>query len=480
MNRIGPLLGLLCFTLALHAADPSPSPAAGDIAAEPLPRLKVSANGHFLVEDNGKPFFYLADTAWGLFSHANPDDVDVYLSDRAVKGFTVIQAVVALWDASRHPDYNGDLPFVGNDATKPNDAYFKNVDNVIDKAQAKGLRVALVPFWFKGMKTNIPALLDPPTAQAFCQYLGARYRDKPVIWILGGDTAGKTPTGPDYMPLVRAMAAGLHAGDGGAHLITYHPTGRQSSSFWFHNEPWLDFNLLQSGHFIQNTNYDLIAADYAKTPAKPVIDGESGYENITDRLLSAKINPDAKRIQAQDVRRFAYLSLFAGAAGHTYGNGEVYGFWTPAAGNSPRWGSGLPWRQSLELPGSSQMQFIRNLIESRPMLTRIPDQTMIIGDASSTTNRFQATRASDGSYAFIYTAAGQPVQAELKNLAGGRIRATWFDPRTGASQLIGIIPRTDSHTFTPPGSGDGKDWVLVLDNAALNFSPPGLSRSPEN
>jgi hypothetical protein len=477
MNRITLFAGVLGFALAARAASP---PVADVTPAKNLPQLKISANGRFFVQDNGKPFFYLADTAWGLFPHATPDDVDVYLHDRAAKGFTVIQAVAVLWDGSRRPNYDSQLPFIGNDPAKPNEAYFQNMDRVIDKAQSLGLHVAVLPFWLKGMRNNVPGLLDPPTAQGFCHYLGSRYRDKPVIWILGGDTAGNTPGGPDYLPLVRAMAAGLRSGDGGTHLITYHPTGRQSSSFWFQNEPWLDFDLLQSGHFIQNTNYDMVALDYAKSPAKPIVDGEPGYENITDRLVSAAIHPDAKRIGAQDVRRYGYLSVFAGAAGHTYGNGEVYEFWTPASGPPPRWAAGLPWRQSLELPGSSQMQFLRKLMESRPMLLRIPDQNLIVGDASSTTDRLQGTRASDGSYAFIYTASGRPIQARLQLLAGDTIRAYWYDPRTGAATLIGDNPKADTQTFTPPDNGSGNDWVLVLDNAAAHFPPPGSTRAVEN
>lgn len=44
------------------------------------------------------------------------------------------------------------------------------------------------------------------------------------------------------------MAEGLRHGDDEEHLITYHPMGGMSSSHFFHEEPWLDFNMLQSGH----------------------------------------------------------------------------------------------------------------------------------------------------------------------------------------------------------------------------------------
>jgi hypothetical protein len=510
MKRITVFVGVLSFALAGYAASPSSTATAASpqavavAAAKSLPLLKISANGRFFVQENGKPFFWLGDTAWGLFPHATKDDADFYLHDRAAKGFTVIQTVIALWDARSRANPEGQLPFIDRDPTKPNEEYFKNVDYVVDEAASLGLYVAILPFWTKGEGGNIPALLDPATAEWFGHYLGWRYRDKPVIWILGGDTPGNTRTGPDYTPLMRALAAGLKAGDGGKHLITYHPTGKQSSSFWFQNEPWLDFDMIQSGHFVQNMNFNLVAGDYAKTPAKPIIDGEAGYENITDGLV--RNDPTAKRLSAADVRRYGYLAVFAGAAGQTYGNGEVYEFWEPGRAVLPAWAAGLPWRESLQLPGAGQMQYLRKLIESRPMLVRIPDQNLIVGDANAnlldangnpvestdsaattkaiqvkaTTERIEATRASDGSYALIYTAAGRPITARLSLLAGDTIRAFWYDPRTGSSTLIGETPKTDTQTFTPPDSGKGNDWVLVLDNAAAHFVPPGSARAVEN
>ena len=62
-------------------------------AAMAAPKLKVSENKRFLIQENGKPFFYLGDTAWELFHRLNREEADKYLEDRAKKGFTVIQAV---------------------------------------------------------------------------------------------------------------------------------------------------------------------------------------------------------------------------------------------------------------------------------------------------------------------------------------------------------------------------------------------------
>ena len=119
------------------------------------------------------------------------------------------------------------------------------------------------------------------------------------------------------------------------------------------------------------------------------------------------------------------------------------------------------------------MQHLRNLIESRPMLIRIPDQSLIEGNAMRTTDRVQATRSSDGSYAFVYIASGKPVTIRTDKLSGGTIKAYWFDPRKGTSRVIETFARAKRRRFKPPSSGEGNDWVLVLDDAAKDFALPG-------
>jgi hypothetical protein len=298
-----------------------------------------------------------------------------------------------------------------------------------------------------------------------------------VIWVLGGDATAAGATGADVQHVTDMEAQGLLDGAKAAGfsniLITYHPTGRQSSSFWFQDRPWLSFDAIQSGHFIQTTNFRLVGDDYAKMPTKPTLDMEPGYENITNNLV--KNNPNAPRIMADDVRRSAYLAVFAGSAGHTYGNGEVYEFWSPDQGiTPPAWSAMLPFRESLKLPGSGQIQFVRYLIESRPQFLREPDNSIIVGDSSDrATDRDTAMRASDGSYAFVYTQQGKTVTVNLGKLSGTKITAWWYDPRTGNATKIDEFAKTDSRAFTPPANPPAGDWVLVLDNAAKGYPAPG-------
>src|SRR5690606_23362934 len=103
------------------------------------PRLLVSEDGRFLVHENGRPFFYLADTAWELFHRLDREEADLYLTNRAEKGFTVIQAVVlAELDGLRVPIPYGDLPLIDDDPARPNPAYFEHVDWIVDRAGELG------------------------------------------------------------------------------------------------------------------------------------------------------------------------------------------------------------------------------------------------------------------------------------------------------------------------------------------------------
>ncbi len=458
-----------------------------------LPQLRVSNNGRYFVKKDGSPFLYLADTAWTLLD-CTRKDVDTYLEDRAAKRFTVIQVSVAGFDALTIPNAYAQTVFIDHDPNRPNQAYFQQLDYVVNKAESLGLYVALVPLWANAYERprHVEGRPDDPHADVlnrssaftYGRFLESRYRDKPVIWILGGDWFA---TG--YEEIWRSMASGLTQSEGGTHhLMTYHEKSPRSSSQWFQHDRWLDFNMLQTGHTILNRNYDLVAEDWARVPAKPVVDGEGGYEGIADAMV-----PDNK-IDAADVRRIAYTALFAGAAGYAYGAHGVWGYRSP--GRMPggairiprdtRHGVAPPWKDALQLPAGTQMQYLRTLLESRPMLIRIPDQWLIANDPLGTVDRIEACRAADGSYAFIYTASGKKLKIRMidqiyDKLSGKTIRAYWYDPRHGTSLSIGEFKKTAFRDFTPPTSGHGNDWILVLDDASKGYAAPGkISSGPRS
>ncbi|CAA9590400.1 MAG: GH140 [uncultured Thermomicrobiales bacterium] len=429
--------------------------------------LKVSDNQRFLVHDDGTPFFYLGDTGWAVIQRLDREEVGRYLRDRAERGFTAIQTVgISEFDGLTVPNPYGDLPFTDMDPTKPNDAYFRHIDFIVEQAAALHLHVALLPTWGDkvgpvGWGTG-PEVFTPQNAEVYGRYLGGRYRDAPIIWVIGGD---RTPKDEHHFATWRALAAGLDAGDGGRHLMTFHPQGRLSSSSAFHADDWLDFNMIQSGHRRRDfSNYEMVASDYALAPTKPTLDGEPCYEDHP-------VVDGEGYFDEYDARRAAYWALFAGAFGHTYGANGIFQCWRP--GLEDRFGVRRPWDEALQLPGADQMRHARALLESRPFLDRIPDQSLIVGDPGGGADHRRATRAADGGYALIYSPTGLPFAADLSALSGERVVAHWYDPRTGSAGEAGAFTTGATHDFTPPSSGHGNDWVLVLDDPARNFPPPG-------
>ena len=110
--------------------------------------LKISGDKHYIVTANNEPFFWLGGTAWEMLHRLNREETTVYLQDRALKGFTVIQTVVlAELNGLNEPNAYGDLPLFDNDPAKINEKYFRHVDFAIQKAQELGLYVGLLPTW---------------------------------------------------------------------------------------------------------------------------------------------------------------------------------------------------------------------------------------------------------------------------------------------------------------------------------------------
>lgn len=213
--------------------------------------LRVSDNGRFLVYQDGTPFFYLGDTAWELFHRLNRGEAYLYLKDRAGKGFTVIQAVVlAEHNGLEEPNAYGELPLTDNDPAKPNEAYFKHVDFVIEKAAELNLHIALLPTWgdkvFKNKWGVGPEIFNPENAYKYGRFIGNRYKhNRNIIWVIGGDRNPREDS--DDVEIWRAMARGIVETVGGNDkaLMTFHP--QTASSTWFHEDEWLDFNMLQIG-----------------------------------------------------------------------------------------------------------------------------------------------------------------------------------------------------------------------------------------
>lgn len=436
--------------------------------------LKVSESGRFIVKADNSPFYWLGDTAWELFAKLDKEEADYYLRTRSEQGFTIVQAVALaeLDESESKGNAYGRRPLLLDDYGHPNPAqpdlsgdysYWAHIDYIIHQANAYGLYVALLPTWgnrfHKWPFDEGIEIFTADNAFAYGQWIGERYKSVPgIVWVLGGD---RPLTTRRHFEIISAMARGLREGDGGAHLITFHPTGPDSSARQLHEEPWLDFNMVQSGHLdTKLTNYRLVLTDYERSPVKPVLDAEPCYED-----LPIGFKPENGYFDAVDVRKAAYYALFSGAFGHTYGHHSV---WSMSDGQSPSVKPHEPgtffimrWQDALHRPGAEQMRHVNALLQSRNVLELIPDQSLISGNLEGMNYRV-AARGRD--YAYIYCPNGLYVNVVMGKIEGQFVEASWFSPRDGSIVGAGRCPNAGIRQFTAPASGRDKDWVLCLDS----------------
>ncbi|MBB5394708.1 glycoside hydrolase family 140 protein [Mucilaginibacter sp. AK015] len=427
-------------------------------------QFSVSPDKHNILKA-GKPFFWMGDTAWELFHRLNRGDADRYLKKRSEQGFTVVQAVaLAELDGIREPNAYGEKPLVNEDLTRPNPKYFEHVDYIIDKAAEYGITIAFLPTW--GDKLNAstwgkgPEILNEKNAAVYAAWLANRYKNKTnIIWILGGD---RQPRGEQDIAVWRAMGRAIMKVTNNKAIISYHCQPNQlGSAEWFRNEGWFSFNMFQTGHCRDTPVYDRINASYNAQPTKPTIDGEPIYE---DHPVCFNVN-DLGTSSAYDVRKSAYLDLFSGAFGHTYGCHDIWQMYSPE--HEPLNGPHMFWFVAVDLPGANQMRHVRRLMESHPLLDRVPDQSVVLENDKPAPGRIQAARGTD--YIFVYSASGEPFTVVANKISGNTLNAYWYNPRDGKTRDAGTVSNRQNNKFSPPSNGYGQDWVLVLDDAAKQY-----------
>lgn len=422
-------------------------------------KLSVSANKRFLTTE-GKPFFWLGDTGWLLLSKLDQVETEKYLEDRKEKGFNVIQVMVL--HSLSAVSVSGDSALIRKNIGVPkNGGYWENLDFAIDLAEKKGLYLALVPVWGSNLKAG---LVTEKEAAVYAEFLAKRYKDKSnIVWMNGGDVRGD-----DSIQIWKAIGNTLKKYDAN-HLVTYHPFGRTQSSTWFHNEPWLDFNMFQSGHrsYNQDTahtelrygedNWRYVLSDYNKIPIKPTLDGEPSYEGIPHGLhdtLQVRWNDN-------DVRRYAYWSVFSGACGFTYGHNSVMQFYTSGP-KSGAYGARMPWTEALNSPGAHQLKYLKNLMLDYHFEQLVPDQT-ILTDSGERYNHLVALKGKN--CILVYTYNGRTISLKTDQLVGNKFKFGWYSPRDGKFIAAGTMKKGKIAEFDPPGKQkDGEDWVLILKN----------------
>lgn len=418
--------------------------------------LQVSENKKYLT-NGGRPFFWMGDTAWLLFQKCSLAEARLYLENRKAKQFNVIQATLV------HMVMENEVVRTDFDSEE----YWKNCDEIVSIAEELGLYMGLLPAWGSLVKEKY---ITEENVERYADFLAARYGDRPnVIWILGGDIRGT-----DGLEIYRKLGNRLKEKTKNQ-LIGFHPFGRTSSSLWFHEEPWLDFNMFQSGHrrydqvslgewddnngkegWFGEDNWKYVNRDHSYEVMKPTVDGEPSYEWIPQGLH----DPQEPFWQAADVRRYAYWSVLQGAMGHTYGDNSVMQFYnTPEKPGS--YGVKEVWTDAIHHEGSCQMSHLVSLMESVDFQNGKPSEELLAGEQKEKYHHISVFAGED--YILCYDYLGEEFTLKLGAYAGKSLRAAWFDPASGVYSPLGEI-KAEETAFKPvPKYSNGNDWVLKIE-----------------
>ena len=439
-------------------------------------KLVVSENHRYLQHENGTPFFWLGDTGWLFPERLNRDEAEFYLNECSKNGYNLVQIQVIdkvpsinFYGQSSMPD-----GFNFKDINKKGVyGYWNHLDYIIKMAEKKGIYIGMTCIWGSLVNAGHLSVAD---AQTYGKFLAERYKNSPnIIWFIGGDIRGDIKT-----EVWEALATSIKAVDKN-HLMTYHPRGRTCSSTWFNSAQWLDFNMFQSGHrrygqrkgdgdytIAENTeedNWHYAEKSLSLTPLKPVIDGEPSYEDIPQGLHEEF----EVRWTANDVRRYAYWSVFAGSFGHTYGHNSIMQFYKPGVN-----GSFFPtryWYDCLKDQGYTQMKYLKVLMLAFPYFERVPDQSIIAGQNGERYDRAIATRGDD--YLLVYNYTGRPMLIDLSKISGEKKNCWWYNPKNCELQFIGEFECLKITNFVlDVAYNSGNDRVLIaVDKERCRLNP---------
>ena len=439
-----------------HADPNPPAPAAPSTAATAPPLgaafpLRVSADQRHLVDQNGRPFLIVGDSAWSLITAVTRADAETYLEDRQQRGFNALLVNIIEHHFNGPANREGAVPFLKTrgtyDFSRPVERYFAHVDQLLGRARDRGMLVLLTPAylgyrgggegWWPEINTGVNT---EAVMENYGRWLGARYRSfDNIVWVVGGDWYGQ-----EALPKTEALVRGLKASDRPGRLITAHNARNESGYVYYGSEAWFTVNTTYSD--CMSTPQRSIE-DYRRLRVMPFVFVEGRYEgeNSTTQVC---------------LRSQAYWPVLLGAAGSFFGN-------------RPIWLFDPGWQAALASQGALNMTYFARLFRSRAWDKLVPDLdgTMLVdGRGNVGVDYAAAARASDGSSIIVYAPSQRALTIDMTKVSGASARAWWFNPASGAATLIGDAPTKAVRSFTPPGPGD---WVLVIDAASLALAAPG-------
>lgn len=436
--------------------------------------LKVSANGRYLTYADGTPFFYLGDTHWILsherFDTSNAPDVasqfKYTVDKRARQGFTVFQSEPG-WKApsaqirinEEHiPDEEADAD-LSQGFTSADLAGFANLDRKFQYIADRGLVHANAMICWVGDPAAYPIFTE-----AFMTRLGrywvARYGAYPVIWTIAQEIDKDYYGAYDATTIGKWFAAARAVADNDAyhqpimpHMEnTDHTTALNS---WWSGKPY------HGGWAVQwqgeLTDMGTAKVFWNALPTKPSVLYESAYDHFwTD---------------SRNALGAAYKAFQYGMYGYGYGANGVWNDVYSKPGQPGDFGTAyeMPahyfwWRDGADLRTGDQLSYFKQFytrLEWWKLVPRFDDRAWAsFADAS------RSLLASDGHRTYVVFFFGDGTKTGTINQIDNHSTyvSQWFNPRTGAFQMIGNIPANRSQ-WVIPERPTAEDWILLIQEA---------------
>ncbi|TVR52043.1 MAG: DUF4038 domain-containing protein [Spirochaetaceae bacterium] len=338
-------------------------------------KISVSPNGDRFIDENGRPFFYLGDTVWSVFTHTTEEEWVEYLEYRAAQGYNVVQINILPQHDASGPGL-GQKPFaVKTDGTydfsRFDEPYFARVDRMLEAAVSRGFVPALVVLWcdyvpetwLSAIKTG--HVMPRENVEPYVEYISRRFARFNPMYLVAGDTSDADLSNPASWWYYETALKTIKKHDPSA-LTTVHIWGPRSLKYdlpsSFLDSELIDFFMYQSGHGFEwwSNPYELPRFFDAAKKSKPIVNGEPCYEGI---------GHSHGRHSAHSVRRAVWMSLLSGAsAGVTYGAHGIWS-WHHAISDFANWGPNhfktpFDWRTALRFPGAWDVAYARRLFDT--------------------------------------------------------------------------------------------------------------------
>jgi len=428
---------------------------------------RASANGRYLVGDNGLPFLLVGDSPQPLFVNVSTTDALTYYASRQGYGVNTlwVNLLCADYTFGRTDGKTFDLvaPFnTGSDPSTydlstPNSTYFSRMDTFIRTAENYGIGFLLNPCetggWLGTLSGN-----GNTASYNYGAFVGARYKNFPnIIWMNGNDFANYTdPTDAAY---VEHVMQGIADNDP-YHLQTIELMAAASipqSTTSLDSTASAGLCTLNAAYSYDIT-YDILRHGYGQSPTTPTFLVEANYEGET--LFSETDVPLRQRKQM-------WWTMTSGGCGHMFGGYPSYRLTT-----SPDWKVNLD--ATVVQNAANTMKFLK----TRRWFDLVPDTTNVFltgGAGTYGTNNTRVNASSyataavtaDGHFGLVYTPGSATLTIAMSKMAGAT-SARWYDPtnNTLGSLITGsTIANSGTHNFVASGNNNAgdPDWVLVLE-----------------